>query len=182
MKRTTSIASVFGALCFSLALSSHALTLEIDAQDHSYNAGSGAGLDTGLVLNVGDLISVTVDTNDTWSAGAGAIRTGNADGLGGFSNYTTPDGSFKFGSLVGEINGVFFLIGTSFNGVAQAAGTLKLFYWDSNFADNSGSVFANVEVTPVPLPAAAWLFVSALVGLIALRRRKDPAKAELATA
>lgn len=32
--------------------------------------------------------------------------------------------------------------------------------------------FANVSVTPVPLPASAWLFLSALAGLVAIGRRR----------
>jgi hypothetical protein len=48
--------------------------------------------------------------------------------------------------LVGKIGvGNFFEIGTSFSGPANAAGELKLFYWDSNFSDNTQYVTAQIS-------------------------------------
>ena len=47
-------------------------------------------------------------------------------------------------------------------------------YFDEiRFSSNIGAFeFANVSLTAVPLPAAAWLFLSALIGLVALGRRR----------
>jgi hypothetical protein len=42
---------------------------------------------------------------------------------------------------------------------------------DKRFADS----FITVALVPVPLPAAAWLFGSGLLGLIEIARRKNPA-------
>jgi hypothetical protein len=39
--------------------------------------------------------------------------------------------------------------------------------------DNIGAIFDNVTVSTVPIPAAAWLFVSALAGLGVLSRRHE---------
>jgi hypothetical protein len=47
---------------------------------------------------------------------------------------------------------------------------LKLFYWDSNNFDNTE--FITVDVTAVPLPAAAWLLLSGLAGLGVVGRRR----------
>jgi hypothetical protein len=48
------------------------------------------------------------------------------------------------GTLVGKIDNTFFVLGTDFNGVAPATGTLELFYWDVNNHDNEGSVTVQV--------------------------------------
>lgn len=53
-----------------------------------------------------------------------------------------------------------------------SAATVRFFLYDDNLSDNRGGV--SVDVASVPLPAAAWLFGSALFGLVA---RKKFAKA-----
>jgi hypothetical protein len=159
----------------------------------------GVGVNT-VSITAGQTFSVTVDPNDLWSAGA-LPRWSNADGLTGDRFATAGDDSGQaagtkigidwglwtegnltapFGTLVGRIGGGdFFKIGTSFTQTATTSGVLELFYWDSNFADNSGSILADVVVaepvgTPTPLPGALPLFVSGAgaLGFIALRRRR----------
>lgn len=66
--------------------------------------------------------------------------------------------SAPFGTLVGELGGDFRVLGRSFTGPAWNAGTLNLFYWDSNNFDNTGSVLAAVT-TAVPEPAAWTLMI-----------------------
>jgi len=58
-------------------------------------------------------------------------------------------------SVLGEVSGLEFSLASSDNGA---------------FGINTPGYFAVVEISVVPLPAAAWLFVSAL-GALALRRR-----------
>ncbi|MGZ3409729.1 MAG: PEP-CTERM sorting domain-containing protein [Xanthobacteraceae bacterium] len=85
-----------------------------------------------------------------------------------------------FGALVGRIaGGNFFLIGTNFSSVATATGVLQLFYFDSNFHDNTDKITADVIAgeqagSPVPLPGALPLFVSGVgaIGALAWRRSK----------
>ena len=69
------------------------------------------------------------------------------------------------------MSGVFFTLGTGFSGPAPTSGTLKLYYWDSNNADNVGSVLADVRV--VPEPSTYALLALGLVGAaFSSRRRK----------
>jgi hypothetical protein len=71
---------------------------------------------------------------------------------------------------VGQIGaGNYFVVGTNFSGVAGSSGVLKLYYWDSNNDDNSGSVAANVSVVPEPDTLALML---AGLGALAVRARR----------
>ena len=81
-----------------------------------------------------------------------------------------------YGTLVGQIDGVFAPLGTSFSGPAWATGTLSLFYWDSNNADNSDSVRVTAAILPrggdVPEPMSLTLAIAGLGALgLSLRKR-----------
>ena len=60
------------------------------------------------------------------------------------------------------------------------ADTLFLGFVDGDFfvgdpdfySDNSGELEVEFSISAVPIPAAAWLFGSALIGLVAIKRRK----------
>jgi len=140
-------------------------------------------LDTGIMLNSGDTLTVSVDFNDMWSAGnnIGGDRTSNADGLGNpfghdFGFYTYGNLSTRYGTLVGQIgSGDYFVIGTSFNGVVSDSGALSLIYWDSNYSDNFDSVWADIGVTsanPIPEPGALVLLGTGLVGIAAYSKKR----------
>jgi hypothetical protein len=157
------------------------------------SSGGGVGMAT-VNLNAGDSFSVMVDPDDLWSAGA-LPRWSNADGLTGplfatgsddsgqaagtqigadFGILTLGNLSAAFGTLVGQIDsGDFFAIGTSFNGIASASGVLKLYYWDSNFGDNTEHITASVTVGAIPEPETYALMLAGLglVGWAARRRR-----------
>ena len=162
----------------------------VDAFADSWNSGAGAGLDTGIALTAGQAFTVSAGADDLWSAGA-LPRWSNANGLTGNLVATGSDESgqaagtligqsfglfdgFYYGELVGQIgSGAYFAIGTSFAGAANASGDLKLFYWDSNFGDNSGSVAADVSVVPEPGSVALMLAGLGIVGGLARRRARQ---------
>jgi hypothetical protein len=157
------------------------------------SSSGGVGADT-VALSSGQTFTVSVAPNDLWSAGA-LPRWSNANGLTGnlfatgsdnsgeaagtligqdFGLWTQHGLSAAYGSLVGEIGGVFKVLGTSFNGAAWGSGVLNLYYWDSNNADNAGAIDAFVTAgSPVPEPATWALMIGgfALAGQ-ALRGRK----------
>lgn len=193
MKRSIILSmAVLATLLSLIPVSTHAIPFTVDAQANS--AGGGVGLNTGITLTNGQVFTVSVGVNDLWSAGP-LPRFSNADGLVGplfatgsdesgqsagtqigadFGLLTQNGLSAPFGALVGEINGTFFKLGTSFSGPAPTSGTLLLFYWDSNSGDNSGSVLVNVSTATaaVPEPGSFFLVGSALAGLLAARRKQ----------
>ena len=172
---------------------SHAVV--VDAFANSTSGGTGVAT---ISLAIGQQFTVTASTTDLWSAGA-LPRWSNADGLAGgvllatlnddsgelpgtvigpgnFGNYFQNGLSAPYGSLVGQIgNGSFFFIGTNYNGVAAASGTLSLYYFDSNYEDNTGSIVANVSAVPEPSTWAMLILGFVGVGFLGYRRRNQRA-------
>lgn len=167
----------------------------VDAKSHSFMVGElpdttpGVGLDTGIYLAMGQTLVVTADPNDLWNAGE-LPRWSNADGLIANRLATTGDDSGKaagtligtnfglwtysglaapYGALVGELDGKLFLLGTSFSGAAPKSGTLRLFYWDENSYDNTGSIAVNV--TAVPESASLILLGFGLLAVAVIGRQ-----------
>ncbi|HJQ40132.1 MAG TPA: hypothetical protein VKB93_23555 [Thermoanaerobaculia bacterium] len=128
----------------------------VKAKDNSVSGG--VPMNTGISLNPGQLLTISVSPDDTWSAGA-ANRTSNANGLGNplggnFGTFTKDNFVFLYGSLVGSFDGgrTFFGVGTRLEMTILAPGRLSLFYWDINNQDNSGEITATVAVYNGPLP------------------------------
>ncbi|HEV7385050.1 MAG TPA: PEPxxWA-CTERM sorting domain-containing protein [Phenylobacterium sp.] len=172
MKRVFLAALAAGAIL--AAGAAQAATFVVSAMGNSSTDGSGLST---IALTSGETFQVSVDPTDLWSAGP-LPRWSNANGLTAnrfatgsdesgqpagtligqnFGLWTQNGLSAPFGTLVGELNGVFEVLGTNFNGVAWNTGTLNLFYWDSNNFDNSGSISADVTAAIAALPEpASW--------------------------
>ncbi len=191
-----SILKIIGALAlFTVSITVNAASVDFDVYAKANStSGSGTGLNTGLIYSVGDSITGSVDVNDLWNAGS-LPRWSNADGLVAnlfatgtddsgqiagtqigrdFGAWTQHGETFAYGSLVGEINNIFFLLGTNFNVTAMQAGVLSLYYWDSNSSDNTGLVTVSIDtgMSAVPVPAAVWLFGSGLIGFFGARKTR----------
>ena len=141
----------------------------VDARLNSLSGGTA--FDTGIFLSSGQSFSATANAADLWNnSGTDPTYVSNADGHA-FQSQSI-DGLYDaIGSLVGEIgSGPLFNVGTSFSGIAGATGELKLFYFDTDADNNTGSV--HVEVSAVPEPTNVALMALALGAFALTRRRK----------
>lgn len=128
----------------------------VKAKENSVSGG--APMVTGITVTKGQLLTIGVPADDTWSAGADN-RESNANGLsnplgGNFGVFTKGSFSFFYGALVGSLDEgkTFFAVGTRMEmSILFPAGKLLLYYWDSNITDNTGSITANVEVYNGPI-------------------------------
>jgi len=173
------------------ALPSQAATVVVDAYA---NSSSGGVAVNAINLTAGQAFSVSSSLDDLWSAGD-LPRYSDANGLTydryataaddsgqpvgthigtNFGSWTQNGHTAAYGSLVGEIGGQYLTLGANYSGLAPASGTLHLYYWDSNYGDNSGHITFNVSAVPEP-----GMFVMLLAGLLVLapiRRRAEAFK------
>jgi PEP-CTERM motif len=141
----------------------------VDAAGNSL--GGGTAFDTGVFLTAGESFSVSANPADLWdNSWTDPTYLSNANGH--TNQQGTLDGLFdNFGALVGEIgSGPLFNVGTSLDATAAGTGELKLFYFDSDAYNNTGSV--HVEVSAVPEPGNIVLMGLALGAFALTRRRK----------
>ncbi|TDP72431.1 PEP-CTERM sorting domain-containing protein [Roseateles toxinivorans] len=182
--------TALGALLLAVSGLTQAAPYVVDAKLNS--SSGGTGLST-ISLGLGQSFTVSVDAEDLWSAGA-LPRWSNANGLSGalyatgsdesgqavgtligsnFGLYSQGNLSAAYGSLVGQIGGGdYFVVGTNYAGNAASAGTLKLFYWDSQAGDNTQFITANVNAVPEPESYALLLAGLVAMGFVTSRRNK----------
>jgi hypothetical protein len=139
---------------------------------------SGVFVNTGGTGNftiVPDFTTPTVDfTKATWLSSSTldvANPAGWTLGSAAFGSWVTNSGTYTLsnGFLNAYLNGTF-TPGTMFTGLSQSNATMTLgFIMNGNSASN---VSGTVAMTPTPIPAAAWLLGSGLLGLAGLRRKQ----------
>lgn len=172
-----------------LSISTFAQTFVVSAKANA--ATGGLPLPTGIMVTEGELLTVTTNAEDLWSAGK-LPRWSNADGLVGdtfatgsdesgqaagtligknFGIYTKNDFKAPFGALVGQIGSTYVLFGTSYSAAAPATGLLSLYNWDSYGPDNANSIL--VSVSAVPEPSTMSALFSGLIALALIVRRKQ---------
>lgn len=113
------------------------------------------GADAGTI-KPGDLLIISCSQTDEWEVSTGGeLMETNANGLG---NHMTSRGNqtIRTGALVGSLDGgaTYFSIGTRLEMVVTAVNSngtnpnLKLYCWDSDFEDNSGTITAYINTVP----------------------------------
>lgn len=181
-------ALVVGTLSF--ASPGQAAVYVVDSAANS--STGGVGLAT-FDVATGDRIKVLSSTNDLWTLGA-LPRFSDGNGLvadrfatalddsgvapgtligRNFGQWSQNGLSAPFGTLVGEIGGVYRKLGANGITTAWGSGTLNLYNWDSNSADNAGSIAFNVSIVPEPATWALLLGGFAMIGT-GLRSRRKP--------
>ncbi|MCF2146402.1 hypothetical protein IQ276_008055 [Desmonostoc muscorum LEGE 12446] len=123
--------------------------------------------DTGITLEYGDLLIISVDTQEKWSAyGFSSKSWVNANGIS-FATQTydgiyqepagvargvtqSADFEFPFGSLIGTIDDglTYFPVGTHLELTVLRGdkAKLKLVFWGGDHNTNDGTITANIEV------------------------------------
>ena len=88
-----------------------------------------------------------------------------------FNTYTVTDNTIYSTDLLALDNA----LSTSFT--LSAAADVNFFIIDSPYFDNLGGMSLDVsaDVSAVPIPAAAWLFGTALIGFVGMSRRRKVA-------
>ncbi len=112
-------------------------------------------VDTGIDVNVGDLIEITAE--GTWTI-SGSDPFTNANGQTGRECHTGT--GFPISSLLGQISDVpllicesgsvdaTFFLGTDFSNASELSGRLFLTFCDTDFGNNSGQQVVTITVTP----------------------------------
>lgn len=124
-------------------------------------AGSGVLLFSVNYSLAASLIPGT-DMNNNNTADAGVYFQANKSSSASSYQYFTAQ------------NNIYLNSNNVSNSPLSETGTLKLALWVNNgetynfYANN----YANANVASIPLPAATWLFVSGLMGVVGLTRRK----------
>lgn len=197
MKSTFRAALVLGAL--SLASSQAFASTYYDNVSTTFNLGVGAGLQENYLgnVNVGGVDSWTINllapagltVDITTSQDTGVVNPQDlSTAIATLANITRVDLLDGANNVVGGANAIYSLANfgelstlTSFVNFSVASLLLPGAYTLKIYGDD-GAAYSGT-ISAVPLPAAAWLFGSALLGAGALRRKqKSGEKSEMAAA
>ena len=128
----------------------------------------------GVIDNISGVDNGPVGGNDYGKAyGAGALSgTGNWDVLGATSVYTAQSG---FAQFTTKTAGISSDISVQINNILTADANGGTAFIDKSISQGflQLGIITVAPPAPVPVPAAAWLFVSALCALVASRRKKN---------
>lgn len=174
------VMKLFSALALAVLFwnTAHAATVDVFVESDSVSVGDtfqinifadinspilGWGLDLGFDDQVLSLTSVTVDA--IWNAGLAV----DGDSLAGLAFPAPISGqSITLAALYFEAIGAG--VSALELGITATDFTEGFPLLPTGFADYS-LANGNVSVSPVPIPAAVWLFSSALLGLVVLRKK-----------
>lgn len=168
----TDLSAFSGPVNATLTMTSTAGTFNADAGPGNPFTVSAHGVDTDPLANIADntgsgtIAAADFYNNNIHAADAAALTV--IDGFGEFS--------WDVSALVNDwISGANSLQFIAMTGQNDTSGNdfLHGFFNNSDTAQDQG--YTRLEVSAVPLPAAAWLFGSAVLGMIGIARRQQRA-------
>ncbi len=122
-----------------------AVVVKVDANIN--NVSGGVPCNTGVVVNKGDLLTISVPVSQKWSNDPKYPNVCNANGIA--STIIDVNGyKFPLCSLVGSLDGgkTFFVVGSKFEKTMAVSGQLSLHFWDTIGANNSGFVTPTISL------------------------------------
>lgn len=125
-----------------------------------FNAGGSPGN-----LPAGNLVAFSADT--AFAANSAGLKKEGID-QGEWASFTGTLGSAGFQAVLDALKGGSLRVGLHVQGIGMTGGSESYVNWAGAGSDPA-------SVAPVPLPAAVWLFSSAVLGFVAAtkRRRRD---------
>jgi hypothetical protein len=165
---TNLLKSMLGILVMGIAGYAHATTLT--------NTAPGPTL-SGDFATFGNSFTAAGSFTDDWffqlaSTGAGGVVVNEPVTVGTTSLVNISGLSLSLWTETGGTPGTELASGgTDFNLPLLAPGSYELMI-TGNVTGAEGGAYAGVVASPVPLPAAAWLLLSGLVGVGAIARRR----------
>ena len=163
-----------------LALIGLTLSVSVNAATIFIVDGATQWQATGVIVSAGQTLNIQA-TGLVIYIEDSSFPPLSPDGFGAFgpSDPSNLLPSAPFGTLIGKIGstpvpealpgfGAGF-VGSSYSQTMPISGELYLAFNDNVYSDNGGSFTATIST--VPIPAAAWLFGSALLGLGVIKRK-----------
>lgn len=149
------------------------INFTVDAFEGVLGAGGNFGIQR-FAFNGPDLSGAVLTLPSGWSY----IGSRNISEFGVFLNVITGTGGTRQDPLTFSINGVDGDTIASY-AASNAGGEFFAAHVAgfTNFCPTDSAFFAGSGPTPVPLPPAAWLLGSALLGLVGVARKKVPGTA-----
>lgn len=142
-------------------------TLDIIGTDFTQNV-VGGGVDLSFDPSVLSVLSVSIDPVWTFFTQTGTIDNGagTVNGIAVNEFAATITDSFTVASVQ------FQVIGNAGTGSSLSLTTYALNPWADDIGGQIFTLYANANVSVVPVPAAVWLFGSGLLALIGVARGK----------
>ena len=152
----------------------------VHSGDYSITCASGSGCvdldgstkDSALLLSsdtfdlhAGQQYQLTFDLS-------GNQRNSSSDSVNFGINDAITNGQLAFGTTTVAGGAGFTTYSLIFTAATDAAAYIFFSSFGANNNDNVGAVLDNVSLTAVPIPAAGWLLISGLVGLVGVARRR----------
>lgn len=173
--KTSRAVSAIAVLMLS-AGSAHAALVNFEFTGNvDYSLGFGG-------LNGGDTVTVTgVFDDSVLSGGSGTVGFASGSGntlsvaAGSYTFTETNDALYSSSGAYltlasGALSDFNYQAISGTNGAVDNFDSSATFFWSDIYL--SGTWNTAVQMTPVPIPAALWLFGSGLLGLVGLARRK----------